>query len=75
MFALHETTRRRFCRAGFVLLCVVPTLLVVGWATWLRRPEYRDLIARRLSERLGFAVTLADVRHPHPDLTLLEGLE
>ncbi len=75
MFALHETTRRRLCRAGFVLVCVVPTLLVVGWATWLRRTEYRDLVARGLSARLGFAVTLTSVRHPHPDVTLLEGLE
>jgi hypothetical protein len=75
MFALHETTRRRLCRAGFVLLCVVPTLLVVGCAIWLRRAEYRELVARGLSQRLGFAVSLASVRHPYPDVTLFEGLE
>ena len=39
MFALHETTRRRLCRAGFVLLCVVPTLCVAGWAAGCGGPS------------------------------------
>lgn len=75
MFALHETTRRRCCRAAFALLCVLPTLSVVGWAVWLRRPEYRQMFAERLGQRLGFAVKLSRISTPHPDVTLLEDVE
>lgn len=75
MFALHEITRRRWCRVAFVLFCLVPTMSVVGWAIWLGRPEYRQMVANRLSQRLGFTVTLARVSTPHPELTLLEGVE
>ena len=75
MFALHETTRRRWCRAGFVLLCAVPTLAIVAWTIWLRRPEHRDLLAQEIAQRLGVAVTLTGVRHPRPRLTLFEGID
>ncbi len=75
MFPLHQTTRRRICRSGFVLLCAVPLALVLLWATWLARPEHRDGVARELGQRLGMSVKLSAVRHPRPMVTLLEGLE
>ena len=75
MFALHETTRRRWLRTGFLLFALFPSLAVVACAAWLRRPEYRELVAGRIGERLGLTVKLAAVRHPRPDVLLLEGVE
>jgi len=51
MFRLHDCTRRRLLLAGFVLLCVVPTVLVAGWCAWRNRPGKTADEAERLAEK------------------------
>lgn len=66
MFALHDRARRRVCLAGFVLLCLVPTALVVGWAVAWRLPSHVRAEARRIGHQLGFEVSLGRVEHLRP---------
>jgi hypothetical protein len=61
---LHERTQIAWCRVGFVLLCVVPTLLVAAWALWLRQPAYVRLVERRLSGQCGLVASIREVSHP-----------
>jgi len=72
MFALHETTRRRLTQTGFVVGCLLPTLAIVVCSWRLSRSEYRDAVATALGDRLGLAASIGRVRHPKPDVTLLD---
>ncbi len=75
---MHETTRRFCCRAGFLLGCVLPTLVVLAWVGYVRSPAYREAerVAWRdaLSRHLGVDVVLERVAHPELDVTWLEGV-
>jgi len=75
MFPLHDKTRRRVCRAGFFLLCVVPTVLVAGWCAVRCRPGRVAAEAQRLSRELGLVVSLDDVQHPRPGVVRYVGLK
>jgi hypothetical protein len=75
MFHLHDTTRRRICLAGFLLLGVAPTLAVAGWCLSRRLPGYVQAEAQNLSRWLGLNVTLAGVNHVRPGVVLYEQLE
>ena len=72
---MHDRTRRRIALMLFVLVCVVPTTVIVGWGVWRRMPGYAKDEARRLSLLLGMRVSLTAVRHPRPGETVYEGLE
>ena len=74
MFHLHDRTRYRICMAGFVLLCVVPTAVVVAWSFQRHLPGNVAAEAARLSRELGLRVSLAGVRHLRPGAVLYEGL-
>jgi hypothetical protein len=75
MFPLHYTTRRFFCRTGFLLLCLVPTAAVLAWALWLATPAHVDACRVELERQLQLAVKLASVNHPEPGVSIFEGLE
>jgi len=75
MFRLHDRTRRHLHLVLFVLVCVLPTAALVGWAAWTGSPWYVAGHADRLGWRLGVQVVLAGLRHPRPGLTVYEGLE
>ncbi len=75
MLQLHDKTRRRICVAGFVLLCVVPTVLVAVWCIARNMPGHVPAEARRLSRELGLDVSLDGLRHLRPGVVLYEGLE
>lgn len=73
---MHETTRRFYCRVGFLLGCFLPTVLVVGWigyqrTSWFRERE-REAWRAALTRHLGVDVALAAVTHPEPLVTRLE---
>lgn len=78
MFQLHERTRLLLCRAGFLFLCVVPTLLLCGAAVHYRSSAYlearRDEWVAVLSDKLGLDVKIANLSYPHWNTALLEGL-
>jgi hypothetical protein len=75
MFRLHESTRRRICRAAFLLLCVVPTASVSAWCARRHLPGVAAAEAERLERELGLDVSLAGLRHLRPGRVLYEGLE
>ncbi|MEY4178601.1 MAG: hypothetical protein RLY70_2175 [Planctomycetota bacterium] len=73
---MHETTRRFCCRAGFLLGCVLPTLLVAAWVgyqrtSWFQERE-REAWRAALVRYLGVDVSLEAVTHPEPQVTRLE---
>ncbi|MFO0816319.1 MAG: hypothetical protein U1A77_00170 [Pirellulales bacterium] len=75
---MHETTRRFCCRAGFLLGCVLPTMLVVLWcgylnSSWYREAE-REAWRESLGQYLGVEVLIERVVHPEPRVTWLEGV-
>ncbi|MFO0901929.1 MAG: hypothetical protein U0939_02950 [Pirellulales bacterium] len=76
---MHESTRRFVCRAGFLLGCVFPTLLVAAWIGYLHSSTYREqerlAWQETMSRQLGLDVSLTSVAHPEPNLTWLEGVE
>ncbi|MEX0713928.1 MAG: hypothetical protein WD278_16440 [Pirellulales bacterium] len=75
MFQLHETTRRSLCRAGFCLACLLPTGIVLGYSALVNAPLHVAGSKRQLASLLGLEVSLADVSHPRPGVTLYHGLE
>ncbi|MFT7644191.1 MAG: hypothetical protein ACI9G1_005957, partial [Pirellulaceae bacterium] len=62
MFVMHETTRLRACRIGFVLFGVLPTLAVCAWIVWLHSPtrneNRRQEVERYLTEHCGLLVQI-----------------
>jgi hypothetical protein len=61
--------RRLFlCRLGFVVFCVLPTLLVGGWIVCRSAfsAAEKDEWQREMAARLGLIVEIADVRYPSP---------
>ena len=75
MFRLHDNTRRRICRAVFLLLCVVPTAGVSVWCARRHLPGVAAAEAQRLERELGLGVSLAGLRYLRPGRVLYEGLE
>ena len=75
MFRLHDNTRRRICRAVFLLLCVVPTTGVSVWCARRHLPRVVTAEAERLERELGLDVSLAGLRYLRPGRVLYEGLE
>jgi hypothetical protein len=65
---LHERTRTLLCRTGFLVLCLLPTLVIAGAAARFRSQSYLE--ARReewcavLSDHLGLDVQIGQVRYP-----------
>lgn len=66
---------RLICRAGFLALCVVPTLWVGVWIIAHKRPSHRTVWEAALAARLDTEVRIDAVRHPQPGVTRLEGLQ
>lgn len=66
MFPLHETTRRKLCRACLVLFAIAPLAVVGGWGAVHRLPNRAEWTAEDLSRQLGCRATLADVTYTRP---------
>ena len=74
MFALHDKTRRQVCLTIFLLLCLTPTVLVIGWCVAWRLPSHLRGETERLQQQLGLNVALQGLRHLRPGVILYEGL-
>jgi hypothetical protein len=72
---MHDRTRRMLCRAGFLALCVLPTLGVLAWSNSRASPSHSADRAAELSRELGLHVSLAGVSYPQPGAALYEGVE
>jgi hypothetical protein len=75
MFRMHDRTRRRVLMAGFVLLCVLPTVLVAGWCAWRNRPGKTADEAGRLGRMLGLRVALGRFEHARSGMVRYRDVE
>ena len=67
---MHDRTRRMICRAGFLAVCVLPTLAVAAWCAAQTSVAHRTACAVALSRACGLRVALAEVSYPRPGITL-----
>jgi hypothetical protein len=74
MFALHQRSRRIVCRVAFLVLCAVPTVLVLGWILYLHTPFPVRAAAHGIGTQLGVEVSLDRVSHPRPGATVYHGV-
>lgn len=72
---LHETTQRRVCRFAFLAGCIVPTLLVLVFASHVWRPGYAREWEAPLGQILDCNVTIHHVRVPRPGIAEFKRLE
>ena len=75
MFRLSDATRRLITTGLFVLLCVVPTVVVIAVGLWRSLPGRVAAEERRLTLLLGQPVQIESVRVLRPGAALYEGLE
>jgi hypothetical protein len=74
MFRLSDSTRRKITLGLFFAFCVVPTIGVLAFVAWHNRPGHVQAEADRLGRLLGGKVTLEDVEHPRPNITVYREL-
>ncbi len=75
MFPRTFHTRRLACRAVFMVACLVPTTALVVYGAWRATPFHHSAIRQALADALAVRVTIAQVEHPRPGVTRIEGLE
>ena len=79
MFTIRERTRRRCCRAGFLLLCIAPTLATIAAAVAWHTPALTrariSACEAQWSARLGLAVVMDRLAAPRPGVTVVEGMQ
>jgi hypothetical protein len=75
MFSLHEITKIRLCRAGFLALCLGPFCAVVLWCGFVRLDIYRARHERAIGETIGWQTKLGAVELPRPGLVLYRDLQ
>ena len=73
---MHDKARIAVCGWGFLLLCVVPTVLTCGFIAfhWLsiKSPAAKAEWERELAQRLGVAID--GLSYPRPGLAELSGV-
>jgi hypothetical protein len=75
MFSLHEATKIHVCRAAFVALAVIPTVLVLVYSLVIRLPHYTQAHEQAIAAQLGLHAKLSRASSPRPGMMLYEGLE
>ncbi len=75
MFRLSDAARRLATTGLFVLLCVVPTVLVIAIGLWRCLPGRTAAEERRLSLLLGQPVRIESVRQLRPGAAAYQGIE
>ena len=65
---MHEATQRRLLRAAFLVLCLLPTLAVLGWAIAWSLPRHAARPGEPAARSTGRVVRLDRVTHPAPGL-------
>ncbi len=75
MFSLHEITKIRLCRAGFLALCLGPFCAIVLWCAIVRLDWYRAAHEQVIADALGWKAELASVELPRPGLVLYRDLK
>jgi hypothetical protein len=75
---MHDKTRRTVCRIAFVMLSVLPTLGVAGFAVYRATPLFaareRQAWEQALENRSGLRAYVGRVSYPRGGVTLLSGV-
>jgi hypothetical protein len=66
MFSLHERTQRKFCRTAFVLVCALPTLIILCWVAYFHRPWQERDWQQAFESELHVNVEVGEVSAPRP---------
>jgi len=74
MFPLHESSRRQIAMLLFCLLCIAPTVGVVGWAITWRLPSHLAAERAAIAQALGLDVNISSMRHVRPGVVAYEDL-
>ena len=76
---MHLPRAHFACRAGFVLLCLLPTAAVAGWIVQRSLPGFalsqKDEWEQGLSRQLGLRVTFDQIEYPRHDTAELKNLK
>ena len=71
---MHPTTRRWICRSAFVVLCLLPTSLLLARIVTRKLPSYTRRMEVLLSNELDMGVSVDNLWHPRPGVTVAEGV-
>jgi hypothetical protein len=74
MFQVHDRTRRQLAMLAFVVLCLVPTAIVLACGVAWHLPGQVRKESDRLGVLLGLKVSLDDVEYPQPGVVRYVGL-
>ena len=74
MFVERSAARIRLVRILFVLVCLLPTVGLVGWAAYRRSSLSRDSLLSAWSRTLGVAVTADSVENIRPAVMRLRNV-
>ncbi len=66
MFIARSIARIRRARLVFLAAGLVPTVVLVAWATHLRSDAHRAQVERRWQDALGVPLSIGRLEHPRP---------
>jgi len=72
---MHESTRRRLCRAAFGLACVLPTALALLWCYWQGQPARVAEAEAQLTALTGLSARVGSVSRPRPGVVRLSDVQ
>jgi hypothetical protein len=72
---MHESTRRRLCRAAFGLACVLPTALALLWCYWQGQPARVAEAESQLTALTGLSARVGSVSRPRPGVVRLSDVQ
>jgi hypothetical protein len=75
MFKLRQETRRRLCRAAFLLGCLLPILGVSAWGAFRHSPLHLRWQELSLRQSLGLRARVTALTHPRPGVVCYHGLD
>ncbi|MGY8767319.1 MAG: hypothetical protein ACKVH8_02650 [Pirellulales bacterium] len=72
---MHQSTHRFYCRTAFMVCCILPTVLVLGWISYRRSPIAHQQIEQQFSEHIGLKTTFSEFYNPQPNAYLLKDVK
>jgi hypothetical protein len=73
MFIARSAAKIRLVRLAFLLVCLLPCGLLVGWAIERRSERHRGQVVADVARAIGATVAVDDVEHPRPGVIRLRG--
>jgi hypothetical protein len=73
MFIARSAAKIRLVRLAFLLVCLIPCGLLIGWAIERRSERHRGRVIADVGRAIGASVVVDDVEHPRPGVIRLRG--